>query len=135
MNKVHARKKIKKHLKLNGEKYNFEVTPSLVMYWWHIFNHAIFDSKLIPPQQIECRNFHDGTLGWCRGYVSNRNVKMGLRRKFTSKRVFLTVLVHEMVHQWEQLTNEKMTHGKNFYFWKPIIQVHVGLPLSEFVEI
>lgn len=136
MNKIiKARQKIKNHLKNNGHDTCFEVDHKLVRYWWHVLNHAVFDGQLTPPKRIICKNFREDTLGWCQQYMLNTNVRMGFRRHFTNRRVFLTVLVHEMVHQHELATRNKMSHGKYFYAWRDKIKSTIGLPLNKLIDI
>lgn len=52
---------------------------------------------------------HEDDPGSCTIYLNNR---------FLSKRLFVYTMAHEMVHQWEWLTNENMTHGPQFFQWR-----------------
>ena len=135
--RIQARQRIKKHLKKRGEDL-LEVTPELVMYWWHVLNNALFYGILIPPKKIHCRNFRDGTRGWITyGWCSSKSpdkVEIGIRRELEDRKQFMVVLVHEMVHQYELTTIGEMGHGETFYEWAPMIKRVLNLPLSEYVE-
>jgi hypothetical protein len=42
----------------------------------------------------------------------------GVLESFLSRRLFINTMAHEMVHQWEWLVNENMTHGPQFFQWR-----------------
>lgn len=134
---IQARRRIKKHLKIKGDDM-LEVTPALVLYWWHVLNNALFYGILNPPSKIHCRNFRSEsegwvTYGWC--MPDNYNtVEIGIRRQFDNRKQFLITLTHEMVHQYEMETLGKMSHGQSFYEWEPTIKRLLNLPLTEYVE-
>ena len=134
MDKIKARRKIKKHVKERGEFADFEVTPQFVLFWWHKLNSAVFDNKLSPPTSIEIRNFRD-CWGWCKTYKRKPDIVIGITSDMWDRKTFLTVLVHEMVHQWEYETHGRMSHGKNFYGWRDRIKRNIGLPLDEYVDV
>lgn len=52
-----------------------------------------------------------------------------MKDEFDNREMFIAVLAHEMVHQWEQQTYGRMTHGKNFFSWKEKFK-SLGLPLE-----
>lgn len=57
--------------------------------------------------------------GECRGDIDdNTQVTIRLNKSFLSKRLFINTMAHEMVHQWEWLTYENMTHGPRFFVWR-----------------
>ena len=133
-----VRRKIKKHLRRNGDNL-IEVTPDVVMYWWRLLNEAIFNNELRPPKKVVCRNFRDGNLGFCvtgkRGRSKKDPVVLGVRRELEDRRMFLEVLSHEMVHQYEKQTNGRMSHGVTyFYSWASTIQRTIGLPLRKLID-
>lgn len=133
--RIQARQRIKKHIRKKGEDM-LKVTPALVLYWWHALNNALFYGMLNPPSKIHCRNFRgeEGwiTYGWC--MPNFYDVELGIRRQVDNRKQFLTVLAHEMVHQYEFETTGKMTHTETFYDWAPIIKRELNLPLTEYVE-
>lgn len=131
--KIHARKKIRSHLRNRGDHGDFEVTPALIMYWWRHINDAIFDGQLSTPYKVLVRKFnHNDTLGTCQGWGSSkkRPIVLEMKAEFDDKEMFMAILAHEMVHQWEQQTHGRMTHGKNFFGWEDKLK-QLGLPLEE----
>lgn len=135
MDKIKARQRIRKHVKEKGRSADFDVTPQFVLFWWHKLNAAVFNNALQPPRNIEIRNFRD-CLGWCKSHRKNKPyVSLGIYREMPDRKVFLTVLVHEMVHQWEHQNIGKMSHGQNFYMWKGRIKRNIGLDLDEYVKL
>lgn len=134
-----AQKRIKKLLREKGDNGDFEITPTLVLYWWRQLNLAVFQGMLRQPVEIQCKIFKDGTWGWCkpRRYMPNSNVfdkdvRIGIRRDLDDWYTFLTVLAHEMVHQYEWVHHGRMTHGKkSFYMWETKLKECTGLPLHE----
>ena len=131
--RIEARTRIKQHIKERG-KDGIEVTPTFVLYWWHLLNHAIFGGILTPPKKIHCRNFRDNCFGWC-NLLSGHAVELGIRRELTDRKLFITVLVHEMVHQHEwEINHDIPRHGKSFLTWAPLIKRTLNLPLSQFID-
>lgn len=109
----------------------------MVLFWWRLLNFAVFGGKLREPKRIDLKNFHKGVLGYCKPYgrKEKRDVSIGMRREYDDRITFITVLAHEMVHQYEWVEHKRMTHGQNFYAWEHKVKHAVGLPLNEYVEI
>jgi hypothetical protein len=134
MTKAEARQTVKHHVKRRGED-ELKVTDKLTRYWWNVLNTAVFDGKLNIPRKFIFRRFHQETLGYCVPLKRNGDVHLAIRSDLPSFSTFLTVLVHEMVHQWQWVNHKHIAHGPSFYKWKPIIEERVGLPLSRLVDI
>lgn len=130
---IAARKRIKTHLNKRGAD-GIDITPSFALYWWYQLNVAVFWGILYPPKKIICKNFRDGSFGWTSPVTGSYDVEMGIRREMEDRRQFLTVLVHEMVHQYEWVYHRKMTHGQSFYEWAPLIKRELNLPLSQYID-
>ncbi len=128
-----ARKKIVQHLHRRGHVADFKVTPVLVMRWWNLLYNAIFDDKILPPKKILVKNFRE-VWGECHPYSKKGLVKLHINSEFLDRKQFVTILAHEMIHQW-QWTNEecqgKMTHGESFKRWAPVLKKVLNLPLAE----
>jgi hypothetical protein len=75
-------------------------------------NRNVFNNELTMPsfRLIYTKEF------WGEGDTTR--VRMKINKSFLSKRLFINTLAHEMVHQWEWLTNENMTHGPQFFLWR-----------------
>jgi len=134
VDKIKARRKIKKHVRERGEYTDFDVTPQFVLFWWHKLNSAVFNNKLTTPKNIEIRNFRD-CWGWCKTYKTKPDIVLGITSNMWDRKTFLTVLVHEMVHQWEHETYGRMSHGQNFHQWRDRIKRDIGLSLDEYVDV
>ena len=125
--------KIRNHLRTRGEEW-VEVTPPLVLYWWRLLNEAVFNGILPIPTKVHCRNFHDGSFGWCKVHKRSPRVEYGIRRELDTRFTFMEILAHEMVHHYEWITYKKVSHGKNFFSWEHILMTTVGLPLNTIIE-
>lgn len=80
-------------------------------------NRNVFNNELTMPsfRLIYTRHF----WGECTGVEGDTaRVRMKINKSFLSKRLFINTMAHEMVHQWEWLTNENMTHGPQFFLWR-----------------
>jgi len=133
MTKTEARTRIKNHLRNRGDHNDFHITPHFVLYWWRICNKALFDGKLPLPRDVIIKNFKHEMYGYCEGDKRKNSVSLGIRAGIDSRRCFLTVLVHEMVHHWEFITYGRMSHGKNFYAWEKRVKRYLGLNLNEYI--
>lgn len=127
-----ARRKIKQHIVRRGNEY-VHLTPHFVLYWWRICNKALFGGKLALPKNIIIKNFKDDVYGYCESGTSNPSVVLGIQAGIDSRRCFMTVLVHEMVHQWQHQEHGRMSHGKTFYAWESRVKRYLGLNLNEYI--
>ena len=130
LTKIEARKKIVAHIKRRGHVSDFIVTPVLVMRWWNLLNNALFDGKLQPPHKIVVKNFRDA-YGWCLPMARKGKVQLGINSEFIDRKTFITILVHEMIHQWQWTEIGEMTHGKSFWEWQGPVKRILNLPLYE----
>ena len=112
------------------------MSEPLVTAWWNTINTAVFNDELPRPTRFEFRNFHHEIQGVCRpfGRCENGDVVISLRREYDTRNTFLTVLIHEMVHQHQWYTDKRMHHGKTFYEWEHRVKTATGLPLNEYVD-
>jgi predicted SprT family Zn-dependent metalloprotease len=58
-------------------------------------------------------------------------LQITLSQESMTKELFLNVLVHEMVHQFQYETGQIVTHGRTFQAWAPHILTTTGLVLTE----
>ena len=80
-------------------------------------NRNVFNNELKMPsfRLVYTKAF----WGECQGVEGDTTrVKMKINKSFLSKRLFINTMAHEMVHQWEWLNNENMTHGPQFFLWR-----------------
>lgn len=103
------------------------MTPSLAAYWWKILNLAVFDGALRQPEKFVIKEkLFDKSAIWgrlevSRSYSKNANFTYYFVEAMNNRALFLAILAHEMVHQDEQQKHGRMTHGRNFWAWKPKI--------------
>lgn len=125
-----ARQKIKRHIKNYGSKKDIVVTPRLVRYWWNLLNIAVFYSKIPYPHKLEIkktRGYHAVCETTSKGQPCATII---MNQVFSTKTLFLNVLVHEMVHAWEGFFHGNPTHGQRFHEWTPRIKRTVNLNLE-----
>lgn len=94
--------------------------------WFVIINKEIFQNQLPEFADMEIRRRH-GCWGEIEGCEtkSDRFSRLSMNHHFKSKKHFIEVLAHEMVHhyQWTVL-REELTHGESFFAWKPKFVQH-----------
>lgn len=93
-----------------------------------MLNEAVFSGKLKPPTQVQLVN-HRNEFAWT---VPNADdtVRITINSSFSSRRLFLSVLVHEMVHAWEHALGYPLSHGKRFIQWRKRIKRLTTLELE-----
>lgn len=97
------------------ENTSIEVTERKVQFWFNVINAAIFDNRLPKFHEIEVGNykaFH--ALCEC----DDTTYTLKIKSKFENRKRFVEVIAHEMIHLYEWVEYQKMTHGKDFYEWK-----------------
>jgi fumarate reductase subunit D len=125
-----ARVFVKDHLRNRGEK-PIKPTESLVRYWWGVLNAAVFYGRLHKPVKVQIKGIRD-SFAWAETNTKNKGrVNIRIQRSFPSRLLFLTILLHEMVHAWEHQHHTVMGHAKRFFAWKNRIKWTVGLELKE----
>lgn len=80
-------------------------------------NRNVFNNELRMPnfRLVKSEEF----WGECSGDIDDpARCLIKINKSFPSKRLFVFALAHEMVHQWEWLNYENMTHGKTFFVWR-----------------
>lgn len=80
-------------------------------------NRNVFNGELTMPS-FRLVNSQD-SWGECVGDLNDSSsCTIKMNKSFPSKRLFVYTLAHEMVHQWEWLVYDHMTHGKTFFVWR-----------------
>jgi hypothetical protein len=120
-----AREKIRNHLD-NRSTHSVEVTERMARYWWRVCNVALFNEKLYPPKTILIKQLAD--WGYCQ-VSSNKELTIALDTDIPKRELFLSTLIHEMVHQWEHETHGRMGHGKRYRKWVDRVSNYIGLDI------
>jgi hypothetical protein len=101
-------------------KLEYEATEENCGYWFDLINKELFEDGL-PRVPFEFK-----WLRKCWGYYeySPRKPdkwpeKIIMHRKYPTKRLFVEVLAHEMVHHWQfkKLGWRKVDHNDEFFEW------------------
>jgi len=113
---------------------SYETTLRDCRKWFKIINEEVFRSSLIPINQYkicQCKGFHgkyqayydDEKDDWTYSVIT-------LNKKFKTKKLFVEVLAHEMVHHHQFLFGNPLGHGPSFYKWQPKLNKK-GLSLAK----
>jgi len=144
-----ARNRVKQHVAKRGREKDIVITDRLVRYWWRILNDAVFYGYLEEPAKVHIpkkflRDAADSyAYLWGSQCDPNRchiceEYNIAFHPTMPTRRLFIIVLVHEMVHAWQQkfdrATNDKTCHGKSFLIWQGRISRTIGLPLDAVVS-
>ena len=110
--------------RVDEELDKFYPSPRQVARAHTIINKCIFDSVLRKPRLIikyipdawgVCNaELDDNTLP----YYAPRCTSIMLNCSFRSKRHFIEVLAHEMVHQYQVEMLNRIDHGQSFWAWR-----------------
>lgn len=122
-----ARKRIKRHLRKRG-KEPVALTRRIVLRWWNLLNHAVFYNRL-PYLSDVLLLMHKKEHAWAIPGL-NGEISVSMFPTFTTRELFLSVLVHEMVHTWEFQHYPRAGHGKRFFMWKHRIKRTTNLRLE-----
>ena len=90
-----------------------------------VFNGCLPDSSEI---EFEIGNMSDA-LGICKYIITRDTLAIKVLPEFKDRELFVAILAHEMVHLYEHVTYNQMTHGPKFYEWKETLAEH-GIDLS-----
>lgn len=123
---------------MKGKEYR--VTEFKIRRWFNIFNKVIFDNTLYPFKRIECIN-HPDAYAYCIPLTSEDGIRynnLSINPVFKTRRLFLEVLAHEMVHAWQWQVKElnDLSHGRiNFFCWKEkFSQYNIRLMLKRYPQ-
>lgn len=110
-----------KLMKNESEDYTYETTERATRLWFNIINKEIFDSKLSPPTNIDIR-WRRGTYAYYTFVNDDKDPDyfystIHLNKKYRSKRFFVEVLGHEMIHHYQAMYRQPYGHGPSFKDW------------------
>lgn len=112
--------KLAKLLETN-ERYEYETTVEDCQEWFNILNRELFEGSLRPVDEIDIR-WRRKAHAWYDYDEKKPNgvCKLLMNKKYKSKKFFVEVLAHEMVHHYQYTNGEKMGHGSSFMQWRDI---------------
>jgi hypothetical protein len=102
------------------DKIKFSPKVEDMKEWFNILNEQIFGNKLVPVKKLQIK--HDDGLHAYYGYYDKKHKKHGKTRivmdnKFSSKKKFVEILAHEMIHHFQAQYDEPVGHGPTFTAW------------------
>lgn len=110
------------------QKEIFFVTERKVSVWFNIFNQVIFKETLPRFHQLKLIQLKVPYYGMCE-VTSDQEYILELQEKFPNKKMFLEILIHEMIHLHDYIKYGKMSHGSNFLKWRKKLN-RLGLELK-----
>ena len=121
-----------KRVRKRNNRHRYVPTIKECQMWFDVINREVFGNSLERFRRIEIRRRHgcwaetESTLN----PDGERFCTLSLNHHFKSKKHFLDVMTHEMVHHYEwTILQREMTHGYQFYKWKPKLK-RFGLSLT-----
>jgi hypothetical protein len=114
-----ARKSKLEKLIERHDHYDYETTIEDCQKWFNILNRELFSNSLPPVDEIDIR-WRRGAYAWY-DYDERRPGKgltrLLMNKRYKTKRFFIDVLGHEMIHHHQYIYNESMGHGYSFEKW------------------
>lgn len=96
------------------------IGTSWMRVWWIAYNRKLFDGDLPMPKFLVADIKH------CGEYFQGA---MTLSSRFTVLTEAKATLLHEMVHQWQELHGKPLDHGHEFQTWRELIRAETNLEI------
>ena len=119
MAKKKYRSKLKKVIDENCE-LTYETTIEDCQKWFKVLNQELFNNNLPKIYEIDIR-WRRGAHAWYDydDRTSGQGItKLLMNKRYKSKKFFVEVLSHEMVHHYQYINNEEVGHGSSFFKWR-----------------
>lgn len=130
------RKQVSHLLKLMKSKEDnvYETTIEDCEKWFNILNKEVFDNKLIPLDEIDIRWRH-GAYAYYKHVFDDDDSNYGysklcMNKRYSSKKFFVEVLAHELIHHYQIIHDEPIGHGPSFLCWRDKLN-RKGLALAK----
>lgn len=104
---------------LKDDDIKFRPKIGDIKEWFDILNEQIFSNKLSPLTEMRvCKleGFHGVFLYWNKSEEQEPELEM--HKVFKSKKLFVEILAHEMIHYFQYTHDEPVTHGSTFVAWR-----------------
>lgn len=120
MAKKRQKSRLKRALQTTDEKI-YKTTLNETRKWCTIINEEIFDGKLPDIDEIDIRQRRK-SYAYYLGITDTNDVnfqqsKLCLDKQYKSKKFFIAILGHEMVHHWQFTVGKPLGHGPSFQKW------------------
>jgi len=107
----------------------YPIVEQEVRHWFDILNRELFEGVLTEIRYIDIRR-RRGCHAYYSGAWFNFEPTLFMRPAYESKRLFVQVLGHELVHHYQHLHDQDDDHGESFLAWIPKFS-DMGLDLCE----
>lgn len=97
-----------------------EVTERKVQLWFNVINSVLFKNELPRFNEIKIVENKD-YYGMCECH-NDSFYKLFINSSFNSKKMFIEVMIHEMIHLYDYVVHGRMGHGKRFFEWKEKVE-------------
>lgn len=120
MSKRRTRSQLIKIMQSHDEEVYYTNTEDC-MKWFRIINREVFDNKLSPLNEIDIR-WRRGTYAYYESVTDTKDPlykysKLCMNKRYKSKKFFIEVLAHELVHHYQFITEGVTSHGETFVNW------------------
>lgn len=117
----HNRRRLKQ---LRYDNVKFRPTVEDIREWFVILNEQIFGNKLKDFNEIKIKRLHKTHAFfnyWTKSELKDGRpdeVSLEMHVVFSSKKLFIEILAHEMIHYFQHSYNEPLGHGSSFLAWR-----------------
>jgi len=99
----------------------YHTTPQDCMTWFRIINREVFGGNLAPLNEIDIR-WRRGAYAYYESWIDTKDPnyrysKLCMNKRYKSKKFFVEVLAHELVHHYQFYSEKKIDHGETFTAW------------------
>lgn len=106
--------KLTEDRQLDKKGYHYTTTIEDCQKWFRILNKEVFKNKLPQVGEIDIR-WRRKALAW---YVPQKNGRLEMDKRYRSKRFFVQVLAHELIHHYQYMNGHTVAHNEEFFKWR-----------------
>ena len=114
---------------LQYDNVKFRPTVDDINEWFPILNEQIFGNKLNNFTEVKVKKLRKTHAYF--NYDDSRkdmDTSLDMHCIFSSKKLFVEILAHEMIHHFQHSYNEPLGHGPTFLAWSDNLKLR-GLTL------
>ena len=105
----------------SDEENTYETKIEDCEEWFRVLNRELFNNSLPDIDYVDIR-WRRKAFGYYEYIIDTKdpNYKMSvlnMNKRYKSKKFFVEVLAHEMVHHYQFMNDEPMGHGPSFEKW------------------
>jgi len=106
----------------SDEEETYETTQEDCEFWFRILNQEIFNNKLTPIDSFIISR-RRGSYAFYESIMDTDDesyfeARIYMNNRYRSKKFFVEVFCHELVHHYQALHNEPVGHGPSFLKWR-----------------